>query len=76
MPTPIHVIAFDRSHTTYVVFQSRGFYNVPRVLIVDARPFQVFAPSWTNRHTWPRYHAGIDPMPDWMNLDFDLTKLN
>ena len=76
MPTAINVIAFDRTHTIYVVFQFRGFYDVPRVFIADARPFQVFAPSWTNRHTCLRSHAGVDPMPDWMILDFDLIKLN
>ena len=25
------IVAFDRTHTIYVVFQSRGFYDVPRV---------------------------------------------
>ena len=27
-------------------------------------------PSWTYRHTWPETHAGIDPMPDKMGLDY------
>ena len=31
--------------------------------------FSVWPPSWTDWHTWPRSHAGIDPMPDKMNLD-------
>ena len=39
----IKLIAFDRTHTIYVVFQSRGFYDVPRVLIAGARSFQAFA---------------------------------
>ena len=30
-------------HIIYVVFHSRGFYNVPRVLIADARSFQTLA---------------------------------
>ena len=34
---------FDRTHAIDVVFQSRGFYDVSRVLIADARSFQVFA---------------------------------
>ena len=38
-----YFFAFDRTHTIYVVFQSRGFYDVPRVLIADARSFQGFA---------------------------------
>ena len=25
------IVAFDRTHTISVVFQSRGFYDVPRV---------------------------------------------
>ena len=36
-------ITFDRTHTIYVVFQFRGFYGVPRALIVDARSFQAVA---------------------------------
>ena len=37
--------AFDKTHTFYVVFQSPGFYDVQRVLILfaDARPFQALA---------------------------------
>ena len=37
------VIAFDRTHTIYFVFQSRGFYHVPRGLIADTKSFQAFA---------------------------------
>ena len=37
------IIALDRTHTIYVVFQSRGFYDVPRVLIGDAKSFQALA---------------------------------
>ena len=36
-------IAFDRKHTIYVAFHSCGFYDVPRVLIADARSFQALA---------------------------------
>ena len=36
----IVIIAFDRTHT---VFRSRGFYDVPRVLLADARSFQALA---------------------------------
>ena len=61
------VIAFDRTDTIYVVFQSRGFYNVPLVLIADARSFS--PPFWTDWHTWPRPHASIDPILDKNNLD-------
>ena len=32
-----------RKHTIYVVFYSRGFHDVPRVLIADARSFQALA---------------------------------
>ena len=32
------IVAFDRTHTIYV-FKSRGFNDVPRVLIVDSRSF-------------------------------------
>ena len=37
------LIAFARTRTVYVVFQSRGFCVVPRVLIAEARSFQTFA---------------------------------
>ena len=36
-------IVFDRTRTIYVVFHSRGFYDVPRVLIAGARLFQALA---------------------------------
>ena len=39
----ITVIAFDRTRAIYVVFHSRGFYDVPRVLIAVARSFQSLA---------------------------------
>ena len=32
--------AFDRTHTIYVVIQSRGFHDVPRALMRDALSFQ------------------------------------
>ena len=32
--------------------------------------FRLSPPSWTDRHTWPETHAGIDPMPDKMGLDY------
>ena len=32
--------------------------------------FRLSSPSWTYRQTWPGSHAGIDPMPDKMNLDY------
>ena len=31
--------------------------------------FRPWQPSWTDRRTWPRCHACIDPMPYKMNLD-------
>ena len=34
---------FDRVHPIYMVFHSRGFYDVPRVLIADSRSFQALA---------------------------------
>ena len=37
------IFAFKRTHTIYVVFHSRGCYDVPRVFIVDARSFQALA---------------------------------
>ena len=40
------LIAFDITHTIHVVFHSRGFYDVPRVLIADARSFQALAAIW------------------------------
>ena len=30
------------THTIYVVFNSRGFHDVPLLLIADARPFKAF----------------------------------
>ena len=40
---PHQVIAFKRMHTNYVVFHSRVFYDVPRVLIAYAMSFQALA---------------------------------
>ena len=37
------IIAFDRTHTIYVVSQSRQFYDIQRVLMADARSFQTLA---------------------------------
>ena len=31
---------------------------------------RIWPPSWTDWHTWPWSHDGIDPMPDKMNLDY------
>jgi len=42
---------------------SRGYWS--RML----GHFRLWPPSWTDWHTWPRSHAGIDPMPRKMNLD-------
>ena len=39
----IVIIAFDRTHTVSLVFRSRGFYDVPQVLLADARSFQALA---------------------------------
>ena len=40
----LRFVAFERTHTIYVVFQSsRGFYNDPRVLIADSGLFQALA---------------------------------
>ena len=40
----ISITAFVRTHMIiYVVFQSRGFYDVPQILIVDARLCQALA---------------------------------
>ena len=36
-----YIITFDRA--TIYIFQSRGFYDVSRVLIADAKSFQAFA---------------------------------
>ena len=36
----INIVAFDRTHTIYLVFHCRGFYNVPRVLIAESKSFQ------------------------------------
>ena len=47
-------------------FQFRGFYDIPRVLIADARSFQALAAILDSRPT--RSHAGLDPMADKMNF--------
>ena len=31
--------------------------------------FRLWPPSWTDWHTWSWSHAGIDPLPDKINLD-------
>ena len=43
LPTQRTVAAFDRTYTISVDFQSRGFYDVPRVFIENARAFQALA---------------------------------
>ena len=50
-------------------FQSLWFYDVPRVLIADARSFQGLASILDRLTHLASTHAGIDPMPDKMNLD-------
>ena len=37
------IIVFNRTNTIYVVFHSCGCYDVPWVLITDARSFQALA---------------------------------
>ena len=66
----ISFLAFDRTHTTYVVFKSRGSYDVSWVLIAVAGHFRLSPPSWTDWQTWPRSHAGVKPMQDRMNLGY------
>ena len=39
----IRCFTFDKTHTTYVLLQSHGFYDVPCVLIADARSYQALA---------------------------------
>ena len=39
----IYIVAFDRTHTIDLIFHSRGFYDVPRVLIADATSFKALA---------------------------------
>ena len=51
------IFAFNRTHTIYVVFHSRGFYDVPRVFIVDARSFQTHL---TSMSFWYRSDARQD----------------
>ena len=43
LPTQRTVAAFDRTYTISVNFQPRGFYDVPRVFIENARAFQALA---------------------------------
>ena len=52
------------TRTVYILFQSRGFYNVPWVLIADARSFQALSASLD----WLTHLA--DPTPDKMNLNY------
>ena len=51
------LFAFGRTHTICVVFQSRGFYDVPRVLIADTaiRHFRLLAAILD----WLRHLASI-----------------
>lgn len=53
------IFAFKRTHTIYVVFHSRGFYDVPRVFMWMLGHSMLWPPSWI---------MCIDPMPDKMNL--------
>jgi len=52
------------TRTIYILFQSRGFYNVPWVLIADARSFQALSAilDWLTHLT--------EPTPVKMNLDY------
>ena len=57
------VIAFHRTGTIYVVLQSCGIWSwMPG-------NFRLSQPSWTDWHTWPQSHAGIDLTPDKMNFE-------
>ena len=55
-------------HTIYVASQSRGIYEVPRVLIVDARSFQALAAilHWlthlASSACWHRSYAFLKPL--------------
>jgi len=64
------IIAFDRTHTIYIVFQPRGFYDVLRVLIADVRSFQALAAILD----WLTHLAKIlcwyHPIPGKMTLDY------
>lgn len=62
-----NIIAFDRTLTLYVVFQSRGYWSrIPG-------HFRLSPPSWRAWHTWPRSHAGTNPMRDEMNFAFSVN---
>jgi len=56
------IITFERTHTIYVVFHSRGFFDVPRVLIADARSFQALAAILD-------YVTHLDSMSCWHRSD-------
>ena len=58
---PFFVIAFNRTHTIYVVSQFRG--DRPRM----PGHFEALVTILDRPTHWS--HAGIDPMPDKMNLD-------
>ena len=56
------VFAFDRTHTIYVVSHPRGFNDVPRALIADARSFQALAAILD-------YVTHLAPMSFWYRSD-------
>ena len=67
------LFAYDKTRTNYVVFHSRGFYNVPRMLIAGPGHFRLWPPSWTDWHTWLPSHAGY--RPSCFIVNFKSTKL-
>ena len=75
-------VAFNRTPTIYVIFQSLGFYNVVRVLIVDARSFQAFATilDWLTHLAlisyWYRSDARQDEVRLCQSAFFIFTTLN
>ena len=67
-------IAFDRTHTIYVVLSQAGLTMFRGYLWLMQGHCRLWPPSWsdwlTDWHTWPRFHPVIDPMPYKMKLEY------
>lgn len=59
------IIAFYKTHTSHVVFQSHGFYDDQWVLIMDDRSFEALA---TDLHTLKALISWSDVIQDEFRL--------
>ena len=63
----LQLITFHRLFTS--LFSPAGFIISGWYWSRRLGHFRLWPPSWTDWHTWPQFHDGIDPMQDTINLE-------